>query len=155
MKTYKDFKILNIGSGIKKTKDAWNIDILPEVKPDEVVDITQGLPYDDNHFEEVIADYVLTQIPDKYDRMKILNEVWRVLKPNGIFRLKVSNANYPEDAFRDLMDDRPFAPTSFDHLNYKHYRWFAFKYGFKPWQKISVKPHRVTRLSVKMTPYKL
>ena len=155
MATYKDFRILNVGSGIKKIKDAWNIDKLKDVEPDEVIDITEGpLPYEDNWFEEVVADYVLTQIANKYDLMKVLNEAWRILKPDGIFRLKVSNANFPEDAFRDLMDDRRFTPTSFDHLNVKHYRWFAFKYGFKPWHKISVEPERVTRLSVKMTPYK-
>lgn len=154
MKTYKDFKILNLGSGIKKVKDAWNIDILKEVEPDEIVDITKELPFEDNSFEEVIADYVFTQIQNKNDFMNVMNEIWRVLKQNGVLRCKVSNANYPEDAFRDPMDDRRFTPTSFDHFNVKHYRWFAFKYGFKPWHKISIKPHRTTRLSVKMTPYK-
>lgn len=154
MKTYKDFKILNLGCGIKKIKDAWNIDRLKEVEPDEIVDITEDvLPYEDNWFKEVVADYVLEQVRRREDFIHVMNEIHRVLKPNGIFRLKVPNAEFPE-AFRDPMDCRTFTPETFDHFNVKHYRWFAFKYGFKPWHKISVNPERITRLSVRMIPYK-
>ena len=153
MKTYRDFKTLNIGSGIKKVKGAWNIDSLKEVEPDDVVNIEKGLPYDDNSFEEVIADYVLEQIHDNDKFIFVMNEIHRVLKQNGIFRLKVPNAEHSE-AFRDPMDSRRFTPETFDHFNKSHYRWFAFKYGFKPWCEISITPERITRLSVRMKPYK-
>ena len=154
MKTYKDFKILNVGCGIKKIKDSWNIDRLAEVDPDEVLDITDGpLPYEDNWFDEVVADYILEQIRKRDDFIYAMNEIWRVLKPDGLLRLKVPNAEFPE-AFRDPMDCRYFVPETFDHFNHAHYRWFAFKYGFLPWHKISVTPERITRLSVTMQPYK-
>ena len=154
MKTYKDFKILNLGSGIKKIKGAWNVDRLAEVEPDEVIDITKELPYEENWFDEVIADYVLEQIHDNDTFIVVLNEIHRVLKPNGIFRLKVPNAEHSE-AFRDPLDCRRFTPETFDHFNKSHYRWFAFKYGFEPWKEISITPERVTRLSVRMRPYKV
>ncbi len=153
MSDYKKYKILNIGCGVKKIKNAWNIDSLKSVKPDEVLDITKKLPYRSNHFEEIIADYVLCQIKDSKKFLRTMNEIWRVLKPGGVFKLKVPNAKFSE-AFRDPMDCRYFTPETFDHLNIHHYRWSTLKYGFKPWHKISIKPHRKTRLSVKMTPYK-
>ena len=152
-KSYQTCKTLVIGCGIKKIKGAWNVDILESVNPDEVVDISWGLPYEDNSFEEVIADYVLEQIHDNKIFINTLNEIWRVLKPSGVFRLKVPNAEFPE-AFRDPMDCRYFTPNTFDHFNKAHYRWFAFQYGFMPWHKISIVPERINRLSVRMTPYK-
>ena len=153
MSTYQEHTTLNVGCGIKKLKGAWNIDRLKEVEPDDVVDIEKGLPYDDNSFEEVVADYVLEQIHDNDVFIFVMNEIHRVLKPNGIFRLKVPNAEHSE-ALRDPMDCRYFTPETFDHFNKSHYRWFAFKYGFEPWHKISITPERKTRLSVRMKPYK-
>lgn len=153
MKTYKDFDILNIGAGIKHVKGAWNIDRLPETNPQEVIDIEKGLPYEDNSFKKVIADYVLEQIHDNDKFIFVMNEIHRVLKPSGRFHFKVPNAEFPE-AFRDPMDNRRFTSETFTHFDKAHYRFFAFRYGFRPWTKISIKPERVTRLSIKMTPYK-
>ncbi|MBC8294502.1 MAG: methyltransferase domain-containing protein [Pelagibacterales bacterium] len=155
MSSYKEFQKLNIGCGVKKEKDAWNIDSNPDVEPDEVVDIIKELPYEDNSFQKVIADYVLCQICKREDLRNVLNEIHRVLKPNGILKLKVANAeaNYSE-AIRDPWDCREFVPETFTHFDVNHYRYKVFKYGFKPWHKISVKPERETRLLVKMSPYK-
>jgi len=154
MHNYKEYTKLNIGCGLRKKKEFWNIDVLEDVNPDQIVDITMGLPYNNNSFEEVVANYVLEQIRDSDDFIYVMNEIHRVLKPNGVFRFKVPNAEFSE-AFRDPMDCRYFTPETFDHFNVKHYRWFAFQYGFKPWYEISVNPIKVTRLSVKMKPYKL
>lgn len=152
-KSYQDHETLIIGCGIKKTRDAWNVDILESVEPDEVVDITKPLPYEDNSFYEVVANYVLCQIRDGDDFIAAMNEIHRVLKEDGVFELRVPNAEFPE-AFRDPMDCRYFTKETFDHFNIEHYRWRVFKYGFKPWYIMSIKKERKTRLLVKMRPYK-
>jgi len=153
MSSYKEFQKLNIGCGVKKEKDAWNIDSNPDVEPDEVIDITKPIPYEDNSFDKVIADYVLCQIRGRDELIIAINEIHRVLKEDGVFELRVPNVEHVE-AFRDPMDCRYFTPETFDYFDYKHYRWSEFKYGFKPWIIKSIKKERGTRLLVKMSPYK-
>ncbi len=47
----------------------------------EVIDI-QNIPYDDNYFDIVIANYMLYHVPDLH---KAISEVSRVLRPGGYF----------------------------------------------------------------------
>lgn len=128
---YTNFKKLVIGCGQKKQADAWNIDILPG--GDQIVDIIWGLPFDDESFEEVFADYILCQIHDNDKFIFVMNEIWRVLGKDGMLKLKVPNAMFPR-AFTDPMDSRYFTPETFDYFNVDHYRYKAFNYGFKPWK---------------------
>lgn len=73
---------LNIGCGYKKLKGYVNIDSRKEVKPDEVVDVSKGLSYDDNSIDEVRAyDFLEHLPPDK--TMFVVEEIFRVLKPGG------------------------------------------------------------------------
>lgn len=127
--TYKDFKKLVIGCGQKREEGAWNIDKLRDSKADQVLDIEYGLPFDDNSFNEVVADYVLCQV--EYIS-RVMNEIHRVLDSDGILKLKVPNAEFPR-AFTDPMDFRYFTPETFDYFDQSHYRYQAFNYGFEPW----------------------
>jgi len=140
--------ILNLGAGRHPLKGAVNVDIIPFEGIDKVFDITQGLPFQDEQFDKVIADYLLCQICSPEAFKCVLNSIWRVLKPNGWLELKVPNANYP-CAFQDPMDCRYFVPETFDYFNKDHYRYKAFNYGFKPWYCIQIKEEK-DRLFVKM-----
>ena len=140
---------LNIGCGKKHLEGYLNIDKLAEVKPDEVVEILNGLPYDNGAFEEVNADYVLCQIANRDNFKFVMNEIWRVLKIDGLFKLKVPNAKY-SDSFNDPMDCRYFTEETFDYFDETHYRYKAFEYGFRPWKIVSIEPERETRLQVIM-----
>lgn len=75
---------LNLGSGNKKLDEYINIDIDPECEPDFVLDINNGLPYDDNSIDEVRAHDFLEHIP-LGKTIFVINEIWRVLKPGGTF----------------------------------------------------------------------
>ena len=143
----KEKRILNIGCGIKnrEIKKAININLFANKYTFH--------NFQDDYFDEVIADYVLSKVCSKDSFISLMNQIWRILKPAGVFRLKVPNGEYPE-SFRDPMDCRRFVRETFDHFNVKHYRWFAFDYGFKPWCKISIREHRTNRLSIRMQPYK-
>ena len=63
---------------VKKAES--NIGALPNVKY-QVIDI-QDIPFEDNYFDVVIANYMLYHVPDLD---KALSEVSRVLKPAGHF----------------------------------------------------------------------
>ena len=159
MPSYKKYTKLIIGCGIKKEKDAWNIDYNKKVSPDQIVNLEKNMPFKDNHFRVLVADFVLCQICDKRKFIKTMNECWRILKSDGIFKIKVPNAQFP-CAFQDPLDCRFFVKESFDYFNYKHYRYQVFHCGFKPWRilkikKISGGKSKIKdRLYVEMSPHK-
>jgi len=139
-----DNKILNIGAGEKPIEGAINVDTLELPGIDKVCDI-RYLTFENNEFDEVYAEYVLCQIGDSQDFKKAMNEVWRVLKPGGLFHIKVPDANFP-CAFQDPMDCRHFVPETFDYFNKDHYRFQKFHYGFKPWVVVKVEKEGEDRI---------
>lgn len=141
-----DKKIINLGCGKKIMEDAVNIDKLHLPGVDLVIDFvkdnwTEGL----NDFDEVIADYVFCQIQDRDDFMRVMNDIWRILKPGGVLKIKVPDARFPA-AFQDPMDCRYFVKETFDYFNRGHYRWYGFDYGFKGWELLKVEKEREDRL---------
>jgi len=142
-------KIVNLGCGMLTNSEIIDVDILPLEGVDLVCDITKGLPEELSEADEVIADYVLCQIADKNEFMFVMNEVWRILKPGGLFKIKVPDSNY-SCAFQDPMDCRYFVPETFDYFDEDNYRWRVFGYGFKGWEIVKVDKEREDRLYVEM-----
>jgi predicted SAM-dependent methyltransferase len=139
-------KILNVGAGEKPLNDAINLDrvILPGI--DYICDIVkEDLPFIGESFDEIIADYVLCQICNPNDFIHVINEFHRVLRPDGLLKIKVPDARYP-CAFQDPMDCRYFVKETFDYFNEEHYRYKMFHYGFFPWKVIKVEKEREDRL---------
>jgi hypothetical protein len=81
---------LNIGCGLTKLPDFINIDSDPSVEPDLVLDITKGLPYQDNSVEKIYFSHTIEHIVEKYHEI-ILEEFWRVLTVGGMLFI-----SYPE-----------------------------------------------------------
>ena len=135
----KDAK-LNIGCGRLKKQGYINLDISSEVDADIICDIRNGLPYKDNLFSEVNADCVLEQLDNKYQFLFVMNEIWRVLIPNGILSLTCPSAKFP-CAFQDPWDNLRFTEETWSYLdeNDQHYKQFGQHYGFKPWKNIQCK----------------
>lgn len=76
---------LNLGCGLSKLKDFINIDIEPKVEPDLIQDFRLGLPqFKNNSVSEVYLIHTIEHIEEKY-HFNMLTEVYRVLKPNGLF----------------------------------------------------------------------
>lgn len=154
---------LNLCCGAKQLEGFWNVDVLQEINPDQRLNMKiTPWPWESNKFKEIICDYGLTQIPQNESEIfiKIMNELWRILDPSGILKIKVGNAKYPV-AFNDPMDCRYFTPETFDYFKFDSYRWSVFKYGFKPWKIIKVEeiagqanPDLKDRLYVEMQSYK-
>ena len=147
---------VNLGCG-KLKKEGWlNIDISKEVNPDKVWDIRKGLPFlEDNSCEEVHAGCVLEQICGNEDFIKVMNEIFRVLKPEGKLTGYVPNANYP-CAFQDPMDCRYFNNETWKYFDIKenHYQEFGKHYGFKPFTNITFSTNDSGIMFFQLQPYK-
>ena len=67
-----------------------NVDFMPEVNPDQVVNLKQfPLPWADNSIQVIHSRNLLEHIDETVPLMK---EVWRILKPGGYFSAEVPYA---------------------------------------------------------------
>ena len=118
MKVYK--KILEIGCGLKPflEKGAKIIHLdkvkLPHV---EVVHDLNKFPYpfNDNEFDEIIAFHILEHLDDLVEVMK---ELWRILKPNGILKIRVPHFSSAY-AYFDPTHKHFFTLKTFDYWDSK------------------------------------
>lgn len=86
----KKAKLLNVGCG-RRFHSSWtNIDLESYTPSVTQHDITQGLPFLDNHFDAVYHSHVLEHL-DPRDGEKLLSECYRVLRPGGVLRIVVPN----------------------------------------------------------------
>jgi len=83
--------MLNIGSGNSTVGDV-RLDIYKLPNVTHVVDVdTNGIPFPDNTFDNILCDCVFEHIKDP---QKFLKECTRVLKKGGKMRLITDNAGY-------------------------------------------------------------
>ena len=68
---------LNIGCGYRPKMDFINLDYDPIVNPDMVRDISEGLPFDSDKFEEIYSSHVIEHVKDV---LFFMYEIWRVSK---------------------------------------------------------------------------
>ncbi len=83
------------------------------VKSDIYRDITRGLPFEDNTFDIVYMHHVLEHIHTDDDFFFVINEIGRVLKPEGTFDICVPPYTF-EGAYSDPTHCRVFTPRTFD-----------------------------------------
>ena len=117
---------LDIGCGyLNREKGAIGLDIDAACKPNVQGDI-QDLPFKDESFDVVNAVHVLEHVPNI---VKTFNEVWRVLKPNGEFNVRVPL--FPTlGSICDPTHVRFFIPDSFGYFCEKD--WLTgLKHTFK------------------------
>jgi len=79
---------LNLGCGLNKRNGFINIDCREEVKPDMLLDLEKvPYPFESNSVEEIIAKDILEHFSYRNTK-KILEEWYRILKPNGIIYIQ-------------------------------------------------------------------
>jgi len=101
---------------IDRVKSVIGIDVNPEnvayakdyVGPEKfevkVVDLSKGvLPFNDNAFDKIVLDNVLTFF-DLNTQRKLLKEFRRVLKPKGVFVFNFDNSKYIFDFFSGVFN---------------------------------------------------
>jgi predicted SAM-dependent methyltransferase len=108
---------LDIGSGISKRAGYKTVDNDESVNPDLVWDFEEHcFPYANNTVDEIRAHSVLEHIKPE-NKVKVLAELYRVLKFGGILDIKVPIAGTPQ-SFMDL--------THFSFWNYQSF-WYVIK----------------------------
>lgn len=106
---------INLGAGNNKRTGYVNIDIRETCNPDLVLDITKGLPFDDNSVDEVLAYDFLEHIPIE-STIPVITDIWRVMKPGTNFVSFTPDAEHGQGAWMD--------PT---HINFwVEGRWLYF-----------------------------
>jgi ubiquinone/menaquinone biosynthesis C-methylase UbiE len=90
-----DFSVKALEIHLKKDKDA-------EVY---LGDLRSKLPFSDNYFDKIVSNNVLYTI-SKNDRLAILKEFYRILKPNGIFVMANVHTGFnPLVIFKDHLNE--------------------------------------------------
>ena len=82
-------KYLNLGASkdIRNYADGWlNCDIARGPGIDVSFDANKSWPFESNYFEKIYASHVLEHL---WNLNLVMKEAHRVLKPNGIFEVKV------------------------------------------------------------------
>ena len=78
---------LNMGCGYTKLDGYWNVDKNYNCNPDEVVNFMEPFPWEDNTFESIVAENVLTQIGTSL--YATLSEMWRVSQDGADWTISV------------------------------------------------------------------
>lgn len=106
---------LNLGCGYHLVEGYVNIDNRSEVNPDLICDVIEGLPYPDNSVDSIRAHDFLEHIPIG-KTIGVMNEIWRVLKPGGIFD-SLTPSTDGRGAFQD--------PTHVSFWNQNSWRYYS------------------------------
>lgn len=106
---------LNLGCGKNKLDEYVNIDIRQSVQPDICCDIEEGLPYETESVDTVLAEDFLEHI-SRSKVIFVIEEIWRVLKVGGIFRFFTPSTD-GRGAFQD--------PTHRSYWNFNSWSYFS------------------------------
>lgn len=107
---------LNIGCG-KNAEQGWlNVDIDPEASA-VYMDATQPFPFADDSFDYVFSEHLFEHL-DYASGRRMLAEVFRVLRPGGVFRLTT-----PDFRFLHRLYEKPDRPL---HQSYMAWSLSAY-----------------------------
>lgn len=81
---------LNIGCGLDYKEGYHNIDFNPIVKADQYIDISNGLPFEENSIEEIFCSHTLEHLDHPEF---LLKEIQRVLKDDGTATIVLPHYN--------------------------------------------------------------
>lgn len=102
---------LNLGACDRRIEGFISVDIAPPA--DEIVDLNAVWPWPDSSVDEVLAYDVIEHLRDKRHTM---NELWRVLKPNGIARIQVPDSSEGDGADCDPTHVSRWNRSSFEYV---------------------------------------
>jgi len=120
-------RILDLGCGTAKVQGAIGVDksLLPDV--DVLADASRyPLPFADDSFDVVCLNDVIEHLPDTIAAME---EIWRILMPGGILKVRVVNWNSQYTA-EDPTHVKAFTERSFDFFGKREDRKYYSKARF-------------------------
>lgn len=107
-------KYLNIACGETYINDAFwqNIDFTTRHSSVKKVNILSGLPFNDNVFEVAYSSHFIEHIPKK-QLIFFLEEVNRVLKPGGVFRIVTPDLEFLNREYITQIDKGEYEKANF------------------------------------------
>jgi len=161
-------KSLDLGCG-RQPKNIFNADMLYGIDIRDDLEhrikkadlVLEPIPFDDNYFDFVTAHDFIEHVPRllycparRYPFIELMNEIYRVLKPNGSF-LSFTPAYPSPEAFRDpthvnIITDQTYS-AYFDEVN----RWgqmYGFNGAFRILKQEWAGPHLLSILQKVPTP---
>lgn len=113
-------KIINLGCGKTKKEGEIGVDKVKLPGVDVVHDCENGLPFEDNYADEILSwDFIEHIHQDRV--IHVMNEIWRVLKPNGVFRFKIPDAERGQGAWQDMTHRSFWVRNSFKYYENRYY----------------------------------
>lgn len=144
---------LNLGSGVNLQPDCINIDMIDplHVKEGKYLQLdleVARLPFPKGSVEEVIAAHVMEHL---HNFPALMNELHRVMKPNGSLRIYTPCYPSPE-AFQDPTHVRFFTTKTFEYFTKGQflYEHVGKTYGLEGWQRRYQSVQNGWELHVKM-----
>ena len=111
---------LHLGCGNKILPDYVNVDICQTPGIDLVWDVNEGIPFADNSFSEALAVDFIEHIQPQ-NAIYLMNEVYRVLQPEGVFKIHVPEAP-GISAYQDPTHTCFWNEESFDYYLLNNFR---------------------------------
>lgn len=122
---------INLGSGKKYLDGYINCDVVKNIKADKYFDLNKfPYPFNSNFADEVLMDNVLEHVDDV---AKVVEEIYRILKPNGLFRIYVpyfkSDGAYQDPTHKHFFTERTmdYFAENFDYNYYTNIRFKKLK----------------------------
>lgn len=131
-----EHKKLNMGCGFRKLNDHWNVDMQAHCNPDQVVDLEDTFPWEDDFFEYITADNILEHLgatPKIF--VKVIQEMYRVSRDGAEWYINVPHHRC-DNYWNDFTHVRILTPQTFKMFD-REYNVFTIKqkqsdscYGF-------------------------
>jgi len=123
-------RILDVGCGMRKHKDAIGIDFRRVKGVDIIADAT-FLPFPNDSFDKIILSHIVEHIPDMISFMK---EIWRVSKNKATIQIWTPHFT-SMNSYTDLTHVRHLTSQSFDYFDKTtslgKELWFDIRVSFK------------------------
>lgn len=105
---------LDIGCGRSKFKGTLGVDLVPLPGVDVVADLTRGLPFRDSSVSEIYTSHTLEHVENL---PAVMEELWRVCKPNALVHIWVPHASCPFVTWIDPTHKRGMTIETFSYFN--------------------------------------
>jgi SAM-dependent methyltransferase len=96
-------KLLNFGCGATFHEDWDNIDLVSFAPAVRAHDIRKNLPYVDEYFDACYSSHTIEHMK-KHEAISVIDECYRILKPQGIIRIVVPDLESQVRAYLNVLD---------------------------------------------------
>jgi len=118
---------LNVGCGKVKLPGWVNIDIEPGA--DLVIDVREGLPFNDNSVDFIYNEHFVEHLT--YEECeKVLREFWRCLKKGGVLRIAAPDLDFIIQIYDRDFKNQDWFPAGFEFVKTKG---MAMNMAFRSW----------------------